>query len=120
MAACRKDQSRDEVAGLPQLRHHREAVFAGQHHVQDHYVEGGRTPCQQIDGGLPGLHRDYLVAFGFEVKAQAVGQVPLVFYHQNTAHGKAGSSSTKVLPRPGPSLSAQARPPCRLATERTM
>ena len=31
-----------------------------------------------------------------------------------------GSSSVNVLPWPGPSLSANARPPCFLATERTM
>ena len=42
------------------------------------------------------------------------------FYYQDAAHGRMGSCMTKVLPRPGPSLSAQARPPWRLATERTM
>ena len=75
---------------------------------------------QPFERGLPGLHHFHLIALGFQIETQALGQVLLVFDYQNSAHLAIGSCSTKVLPCPGPSLSAQARPPCRLATERTM
>ena len=61
------------------------------------------------------------MVLGFKVETQPVGQVPLIFNNQNVAHEccrefegratEAGSSRVNVLPWPGPSLSANARPP---------
>ena len=78
------------------------------------------APGSNVERRLPGFRHLHLVALGFEVETQSFGQVPLVFHHQNAVHLATGNCSTNVLPCPGPSLSAQARPPCRLTTERTM
>ena len=74
----------------------------------------------RLERRFAGVDHLHLVALGLQVEAQPFGEVLLVFDDQNAAHLAIGSCSTNVLPRPGPSLSAQARPPCRLATERTM
>src|SRR6202011_4411700 len=100
------------------FRDHREAVHARQHHVQNHHVHGRRFRLQHFQRCFPCLHHLDLVALGLEIESQPFGQVLLVFHHQNAAHFTMGSSSTNVLPCPEPSLSAQTRPPCRLATER--
>ena len=124
MAARGQHQRRNELPGLAQLGDHREAVDARQHHVQHHHVErAGAGLSSSVQRGFARFHHFHLVAFGFQIEAQPIGQVVLVFDDQNACsslHRTGGSCRTKVLPRPGPSLSAHARPPCRLATERTM
>src|ERR1017187_8860538 len=120
MAARGEHQGWNELTGLTQLGHYREAVDAGQHDIEDHHVESRGLAFEQRQRGFPGVHQLHFPAFRLQIEAQAAGQVLLVFHHENAGHLATGSCSTKVLPRPGPSLSAQARPPWRLATERTM
>src|SRR5579871_199446 len=120
MIARRQHQGRNELPALPELRHHRKSVLARQHHVQHHHVEGRIGRGQDFQRRLPGIGHMHLVAIRFQVETQPVGKVLLVFYDKDSAHLAIGNCSTNTLPRPGPGLSAQARPPCRLATERTM
>ena len=82
--------------------------------------KAGPPPQEQLQRRLAGAHHLHRVAFRLEIEPQSLGQVLLVFHHQYSRHFAIGNSTTNVLPRPGPSLSAQARPPWRLATERTM
>ena len=118
-----------------------EAVLAGQHHVEHDGVVARAIRQQAIERLLAVAVDVHLVAFGFEVEAQAVGEVRLVFDDQDAAHpspfdsrplaaraaarsGQApsfcGSSSVNVEPLFSPVLSANTRPPWRLAIERTM
>ena len=120
MAARGQHQSGNELPRVAQFPHHREPVLAGQHHIQHHHVEPLRARQQPFERRFPRLHHFHPIALGFQVETQALGQVHFVFHYQDSAHLAIGNCSAKVLPCPGPSLSAQTRPPCRLATERTM
>src|SRR2546429_5484547 len=65
----------------------------------------------------------YRVSFGLQVEAQAVRQVRLVLHDQHPAHATVtfrGNSRVTVVPFPAPSLSANTRPPCLRAIDRTM
>src|SRR4051794_5788669 len=79
---------------------------------------------QQLQRVLAGDSDFHFVPFSFQIKAQTGSEVLLVFNNQDFAHasdfGAAGSCSVNVLPRPAPGLSANARPPCFSATDRTM
>ena len=97
-----------------------EAVLAWQHDIQDHHIDRWRSPLNSSSAASPESTTCDLITFGFQIEAQAFGQVLLILHDQNASHLATGNCSTNVLPRPGPSLSAQARPPCRRATERTM
>src|SRR5688572_20838312 len=82
-------------------------------------------PCpwgqQLLDRSLSVVDHFDIVPFGFEVEPQAIRQMLLVFHYEDAAHCCAsGSCRVNVLPRPFPSLSAKALPPCRSATDRTM
>src|SRR6476620_2532144 len=120
MAARGQHQCGNELPRIPHFRHDGKSVLAGKHHIEYDDIEAGGSSFQNVEGRFAGIGHLDLMAFGFQVEAQAVGKVQLVFHYQDATHLDIGSCSTKVLPRPGPSLSAQARPPCRLATERTM
>ena len=84
------------------------------------------TAEQPLERGFAVIDDFGGIALGLEVEAQALGKVLLVFDDEHALRGPAhasvafGSSSVKVLPCPCPSLSANARPPCFLATDRTM
>ena len=84
-----------------------EAVLAGQHDIQDHQIEPRRSGLENFERGFTRIHNFHLVAFRLQVETQAFGQVLLVFHHQNPIHFATGNCRVKVLPRPGPSLSAQ-------------
>src|ERR1051325_6758729 len=118
MAARRQHEGWNEVSFLAHGGHDRETVDARQHNIEHHDIE--RRGPKQVECGLSRIRDVHLVTLELEVEAQPVGQVLFVFHDQNAAHLEIGNWSTNVLPRPGPSLSAQARPPWRLATERTM
>ena len=81
---------------------------------------------QTVEGGLARFDDIRPVALGFEVEAETLGQVVLVLDDENALSGcrhacvALGSSSVNVLPRPVPSLNANAFPPCRRAANRTM
>ena len=76
--------------------------------------------CKQVQRGLAGFHYPHLIAFGLQIEPQTFGEMQFVFHYQDLSHLATGNRRKKVLPSPAPSLSDQARPPCRLATERTM
>ena len=115
------------MSGAAQFFHHREAVLARQHHVEDHRVVArsiGEQPRQRLRAVAVDV---YGVALGFEIEAEAVGEVRLVLDDQDAAHARRrvadsarGSSSVNVAPLFSPALSAKTRPPCRLAIDRTM
>jgi hypothetical protein len=117
----RQHENREQPSLLAELGGHRKAIAPRQHHVEHHEIDArvGREPVEGRLAGGGGL-RD--VPLGFEVEAEAVGQVLFVFDDEDAAHaaGSRGSCSVKVLPWPGPSLSANTRPPCLRATELTM
>ena len=124
-AAGRKDQHRHELPGLTQLRNDGEAVLARQHDIQHHEIEAAVGGVGQLlERRLAGLDDLDPVSLGLEVEAQPLGQMLLVLDDQDPrrTHARAarGNSSVKVLPRPAPWLSANARPPCLRATVRTM
>ena len=125
--ARREHQDRNELLGGAQLGHDREAVLAGQHHVEHDQVEPAVLAAQQaLERRLARVDDFDGEAFSLEVEAQPLGQVLLVLddEHALGRRGHAsvalGRSSVNVLPWPWPSLSANARPPCFLATDRTM
>ena len=64
----------------------------------------------QLERSFARFYHLDLVTLGFQVEAQSIGKVLLVFHYQDShsagrVHLMIGSSNTKVLPRPGPSLS---------------
>ena len=110
------------MAEPPQFGRHRVAVDAGQHHVEHHEVVQLRlrgNPLQRVFAGLGEID---LVLVGFEIEAEAGRQVEFVLHDEDSAHEAevSGSCTVKVVPRPGPSLSAKTVPPCRATTARTM
>ena len=111
-----------ELPGRAQAPHDLEAVEAGQHDVEQDDVEApGPGPDQPLQGGGAILLHLGGEALRLQVQLQAAGQVLLVFDDEDAAHDAfSGSSRVKVLPRPAPRLSANARPPCRRATARTI
>ena len=115
---------RHELARGAQPPHHLEAVEAGQHDVQQDDVEptrAGPGRDEALQGHLAVLLHLGGEAFRLEVQLEAPGEVLLVFDDEDAAHvAFSGSSRVKVLPRPAPRLSANARPPCRRATARTI
>ena len=100
----------------------REPVDARQHHVEDDQIEAGRVGRQPRERLFAGVDHLDVVLLGLEVEAQAVGEVLLVFDDRIRliAAADSGSCTVNVLPRPGPSLSANTLPPWRAITERTM
>src|SRR5262249_33294021 len=90
--------------------------------------DGNRLVGEPGQRGFAGVDHVSVVALGLEVEPQPLGQVLLVFDDEDALGHRAphadagalGSSSVNVLPRPCPALSANARPPCLRATERTM
>ena len=142
-AARGQHQHRHVMPGGAQLLRHREAVLARQHHVEHDGVVAvaiGQQPIERLLAVAIDVHR---VALGFEIEPQAFGQVRFVFDDQDAAHPSTrrralasgplasvrsrstgplarGSSSVNVEPLPSPALSANTRPPWRLAIERTM
>ena len=115
-------QDRHELSGAPQTGHHAEAIDARQHHVEDHEVEAGGIGGKLGQRRLPGIDDLDVVLLGDQVEAEPLGDVLLVFDDENTAHcgGNTGSCTVNVLPRPGPSLSANTLPPWRAITDRAM
>ena len=92
---------------LAQSGDDREAVLAGKHHVQHDDIEFFVLGDQALERRFTIAGNFHGVAFGFEVKAQALRQVRLVFDHQHAAHARfLGNSSEMVEPRPSPSLTA--------------
>ena len=125
--ARRQHQDRHELLGGAQLGHDRESVLARQHHVEHDQIEWAVVATEQaLERGFAVIHDFGGEALRLEVEAQALGQVLLVLDDEHALRGRAhasvafGSSSVKVLPCPCPWLSANARPPCFLATDRTM
>ena len=122
---------RHELPRRAQPPHHLEAVEAGQHDVEQDDIEPARAgggPDEALQGHLAVLLHLGGEALRLEVQLEAAGQVLLVFDDEDAArdavggshHAFSGSSRVKVLPRPAPRLSANARPPCRRATARTI
>ena len=117
------------MVALAQLADDREAVLARQHDVEHDQVEVLCRIEQARERAIPVVQHLGVEALRFQVEAQPLRQVLLVFDNQDAlghalGHqadaGAAGSCSVKVLPCPCPALSAKALPPCFLATERTM
>ncbi len=130
-AARGQHQHRHVVALGAQLLDDGEAVLAGQHHVEHDGVVARSIAEQAIERLLAVAVDLDLVAFGFEVEAQPVGEVRLVFDDQDRTRparselpslrtARLGSSSVNVAPLFSPVLSANTRPPWRLAIDRTM
>src|SRR6202049_4595460 len=104
------------LPGGPQVRYHAEAVFSRQHDVQHHRIEILFLLEQAIGGRFAISHHFRRVPFGFQIKAQPLRQVRLIFHHEDSAHAShLGSSSTMVVPSPSPPLSAKTLPPCFFA-----
>src|SRR5436305_2491673 len=119
-SARRQHQRGHELPGLAELGDHGEAVLTRQHYVEDDNVERLRAAEEHLESRLTVAHHFDGISFSLEVEPQPFGEVLLVFHHQYSRHLAIGNSTTNVLPFPGPSLSAHALPPWRLATERTM
>ena len=121
-AARGQHQHRHEVPLGAQLLNDLKAVASRQHHVEHDRVIRRAIGEQAIERGLAVAIDVNRVALGLEVEPQAIGQVCLVFNDQDAAHlfFTRGNSSVNVAPLPSPMLSANTRPPCALAMERTM
>ena len=121
-AARGQDQHGHVLPASPQFCGDGKAVDARQHHVEHHKVVAARLLRQPLQGVLARFGQLDLVLVGLEVEAQPVSQVPFVFDDEDAAHDvdAIGSCTVNVLPRPGPSLSANTVPPWRATTARTM
>src|SRR5262245_52967548 len=139
-AAGGEDEDRDLAPFLAQRPQHPVPVHPRQHEVEDDEVGSRRAGAHQALGAVVG-NLD-LVALDFEVVAETVGEIAVVFDHQDALHesarsvagsglgtgpdvddgavgaGAAGSSSTNRAPPPG-ALSTQTRPRCSVASSRT-
>src|SRR3954464_9105191 len=99
MPARRQNQRRHELTAMPHLRHNFKTAPPRQHDVKNDDVErvpGGRE--QKIERCLAGVDNGDVVAFGFEVEAQALGEMLLVLYYEYAAHLAIGNCSVKRLP----------------------
>ena len=86
---------------------------------------GARVRRDARERVLAGLGEVDLVSLGFQVEAQPVREVGFVLDDEDAAHdpvpaAAVGSCTVKVVPWPGPSLSANTVPPWRATTARTM
>src|SRR5580658_10520524 len=86
MPARGQHQRRNKLAGLPQFGDHLESILAWKHYVEHHDVVVWFFPVEQFQGRFAGIDHLYLIALGFQVEAQAFGEVRLVFNHQNITH----------------------------------
>src|SRR5579864_4562597 len=128
--ARRQHQYGNIVARGSQLRDHAEPVFPRQHDVEHDGVKLFFLLQQLVSRRSPIAHHFRRIPFGFEIEAQSLRQVRFILHYQNPAHGFdlgvtvresiRGSSITTVVPRPSPSLTANAVPPCFLAMDFTM
>src|SRR5262249_52772385 len=112
-------KNRNARTGTAQFATDIKSVFAGQHDVQKHQIEGclaGPSACSYTVA-------DYLdlVAFHLQVVLQAKSDRCLIFDQQNTRHdfSAAGRTSVNVLPSPG-SLSTLISPRWAIAISRAM
>ena len=84
----------------------------------------GRSSRDRVERRLAGVDDVGVVAFGFEIEPQAVGEVLLVFDDEDAAHAGGSArgswSGERAAAARAPSLSAKTLPPCLRATERTM
>src|ERR1700723_2602335 len=100
-----------------------EAALPGKHHVENHGVKAFAFFDQALQRRFAvGSDLDR-VPFGLQIKAQAIREGGLVFDDQHAAHATVtflGNSRVTVVPLPAPSLSANPRPPCLRAIERTI
>src|SRR5205823_343322 len=139
LAPRREDEDRHGATGFAQRAQHAEPVHPGKHEVEDDQVGPAVARARQ---SLRAVVRDLdLITFDLQVVAQPVGEVGVVFHHEDARHagplaeasccpatpgeGSSGSSMTNRTPRPpagsGPFCpsSAQARPPCSATSSRT-
>src|SRR5271170_338007 len=106
-AARSENQNGNVIVSFAQGGDDGETVFAGEHYVQHDDVEFFVLCDEAIEGGFAVAGNFDGVAFGFEVEAQAFGEVRFVFDHQHAAHATfLGNSREMVEPRPSPSLAA--------------
>src|SRR5271156_2229700 len=106
-AARGENQNGNVIVSFAQGGDDGETVFAGEHYVQHDDVEFFVLGDEAIEGGFAVAGNFDGVAFGFEVEAQALGEVRFVFDHQHAAHATfLGNSREMVEPRPSPSLAA--------------
>ena len=86
-SARRKHQDRSKILPLAKLGGHRESVFAGQHHVQQHQVKRLRSsPACRSNASSPSPAISTEWPSASKVEAQALCNVRLVFHHQDAAH----------------------------------
>ena len=106
----------------------REAVEAGEHDVEEDEVVP--AAADHVERGLAFADDRDAVALGLQVFADALGQVLLVFDHENgtrLAHeasspasgAAAGHATVKVAPRPGPAEAAVTQPRSSSTKRRT-
>ncbi len=124
-AAGGEHQDRNVVARFAECGSHGEAVHAGKHYVEYHGIERFLLGDKALDSGLSIANELDRMALGFEIEAQAVGDVSFVFDYKHATHGVlrdglTGNSKVTVVPLPSPPLSANTLPPCARATARTM
>ena len=98
------------------------AHAAGHHDIGDDQVERAGMFIPLLERGHARRGLGDLVAQSSQDEADEVAQRTLVFDDEEVAHFAfiRGNSSVKVAPLPSPVLSANTRPPCALAIERTM
>ena len=100
-------------------RHHGESILARQHTSSTTTSNAAAFGMQHSSAASPVSTTCTSIALGLQVEAQTIRQMLFVFDDQDPRHAIPIASDRQlqnenVLPRPGPSLSAHARPPCRL------
>jgi len=66
------------LPGLPHLGNDVKPADSGQHHVENDDIEGLRFGFQFFERRFARIHQLHLIAFSFQVKAEAFGEVLLV------------------------------------------
>src|SRR4051812_19153507 len=121
-AARGQHQDGDELPPLTQFLRYSKTVNPRKHDIKHDSVIGLLAEHLQRAFAITG--DGDLVAFGFKVEAQAIGQVLFIFDNKDVAHALLpdsafGNSNVNVLPWFSPGLSAKTRPPWRLAIDLT-
>jgi hypothetical protein len=84
-------ESRDKLASVAHFRHHAKSVLTRQHDVQNQNIKRRRVDYQPMQRFFSRLKNFNLISFRFQVETQAIGEVLLVFYDENSLHFEIGS-----------------------------
>src|SRR6266576_4388613 len=118
----REHEQGNIITRCAQCAGHGEPIFSRQHHIQNERIEIPTVFQEQLQRLFTVAAHLHGITLRLQVKAKPFGQMCFIFHDQDPRHTwyTLGRRSVNVLPRPAPSLWADASPPWRRAMDRTM